>query len=123
MTKKGGKTKKPAKAKAKKSAGNPRIKQTAGGFWVLHKQHDVRRYKGFTNKADAEQFAAGTPVEKKVKITAEREKAERAKKAKKPQPVPPTTKKKYVRPGVRVIVLDQDPKIASFEEGRQKYQK
>ena len=72
-----------AKSKGnKKSAGNRRIKEASGNFWVLHKEHEIKKYRGFRNKAEAEQFAAATPVEKKVKITAEREKATTAKKTK-----------------------------------------
>ncbi len=82
-----------AKSKGnKKSAGNRRIKEASGNFWVLHKEHEIKKYRGFRNKAEAEQFAAATPVEKKVKITAEREKATTAKKTKKPEGARPRRK-------------------------------
>lgn len=39
---------------SKKSAGNRRIKESGGNFWVLHKEHEIKKYRGFRNKAEAE---------------------------------------------------------------------
>ena len=107
--------------KSKKAAkGNSRIKQVGETHWVLHKQSDVRKYRGFKSKAEAEQFAASTPVEKKVRITAEREKAATAKKAGKARPKP----KKYSRPEIRVVGLEtvrNDGKVVRFSDGQKKY--
>ena len=46
-----------AKSKGnKKSAGNRRIKEASGNFWVLHKEHEIKKYRGFRNKAEAVVF-------------------------------------------------------------------
>lgn len=115
-----------AKSKGnKKSAGNRRIKEASGNFWVLHKEHEIKKYRGFRNKAEAEQFAAATPVEKKVKITAEREKATTAKKTKKPEGARPR-RKKYSSPEVKVVGLEagkKETKVVKFSDGKKKYGK
>lgn len=36
----------------KKSAGNGRIKESGGNFWVLHKEHEIKKYRGFRNKSE-----------------------------------------------------------------------
>lgn len=42
-----------AKSKGnKKSAGNRRIKEASGNFWVLHKEHEIKKYRGFRNKPE-----------------------------------------------------------------------
>ncbi len=113
-----------AKSKGtKKSAGNGRIKESGGNFWVLHKEHEIKKYRGFRNKA--EQFAAATPVKKKVKITAEREKAKTAKKTKKPEGARPR-RKKYSSPEVKVVGLEagkKETKVVKFSDGKKKYGK
>ena len=113
-----------AKSKGtKKSAGNGRIKESGGNFWVLHKEHEIKKYRGFRNKA--EQFAAATPVKKKVKITAEREKAKTAKKTKKPEGARPR-RKKYSSPEVKVVGLEagkKETKVVRFSDGKKKYGK
>ena len=115
-----------AKSKGnKKSAGNRRIKEASGNFWVLHKEHEIKKYRGFRNKPEAEQFAAATPVEKKVKITAEREKATTAKKTKKPERARPR-RKKYSSPEVKVVGLEagkKETKVVKFSDGKKKYGK
>lgn len=88
------------------------------------KEHDWK-YRGFRNKAEAEQFAAATPVEKKVKITAEREKATTAKKTKKPEGARPR-RKKYSSPEVKVVGLEagkKETKVVKFSDGKKKYGK
>jgi len=45
--------KKPAKKPVEK---NSRIKESGGVHWVLHKQHDVRKYKGFKNITKTNMF-------------------------------------------------------------------
>ena len=73
----------------KQAKGNARIKEVSGTHWVLHQQNDVKKYKGFKSKGEAESFAASTPVEKGVKITATKAKPESSKKkAKTPQKLP-----------------------------------
>lgn len=121
--------KKPTKAQPKKKpSGSSRIKQIGGTHWVLKSQNDVRKYKGFSSKADAEQFAAATPVEKGVKISAEKARPASAKKSANRCPTP-KIKKPYTPPTALVIGLDQlppsgkDPKIRSFAAGREKYKK
>lgn len=109
----------------KKSAGNKRIKESGGNFWVLHKEHEIKKYRGFKNKAEAEQFAAATPVEKKVKITAEREKAATVRKAKKPEGARPP-RKKYSSPEIKVVGLEagkKETKVVKFSDGKKKYGK
>ena len=109
----------------KKSAGNGRIKESGGNFWVLHKEHEIKKYRGFRNKSEAESFAASTPVEKKVKITAEREKAATARKTKKSEGARPR-RKKYSSPEVKVIGLEagkKETKVVRFSDGKKKYGK
>jgi len=112
--------KKPAKKPVEK---NSRIKESGGVHWVLHKQHDVRKYKGFKNKTEAEIFAAATPIEKGIKITAEKAKPERVKKVKKTPP-----KKSYQAPRLEAVGSERSPKskdgkVMSFRAGRAKYGK
>ena len=112
------------KAKSKKTLkGSSRIKQVGDTHWVLHQQNDVRKYKGFKSKGEAEQFAAATPVEKKVKITAEREKATTARKTKKSEGARPR-RKKYSSPEIKVVGLEagkQETKVVKFSDGQKKY--
>ena len=105
--------------------GSSRIKQVGDTHWVLHQQNDVRKYKGFKSKGEAESFAATNPVEKKVKITAEREKAATARKAKKPEGARPR-RKKYSSPEVKVVGLEagkKETKVVRFSDGKKKYGK
>ena len=86
------------KAKPEKtSKGNGRIKQVGDTHWVLHQQNDVRKYKGFKSKGEAESFAATTPIEKGVKITATKAKRETVKKKTKTPPAEKSPKPRRVR--------------------------
>ena len=106
------------KAKPEKtSKGNGRIKQVGDTHWVLHQQNDVRKYKGFKSKGEAESFAATTPIEKGVKITATKAKRETVKKKTK---TPPAEKSPKPRSGTR---KDKSGKVVSFNAGRAKYGK
>lgn len=106
------------KAKPEKtSKGNGRIKQVGDTHWVLHQQNDVRKYKGFKSKGEAESFAATTPIEKGVKITATKAKRETVKKKTK---TPPAEKSPKPRSGTR---KDKSEKVVSFNAGRAKYGK
>ena len=96
----------------KQAKGNARIKEVSGTHWVLHQQNDVKKYKGFKSKGEAESFAASTPVEKGVKITATKAKPESSKKkAKSPKPSRTHARK------------DKSGKVVSFNTGRAKYGK
>ena len=106
------------KAKPEKtSKGNGRIKQVGDTHWVLPQQNDVRKYKGFKSKGEAESFAATTPIEKGVKITATKAKRETVKKKTK---TPPAEKSPKPRSGTR---KDKSEKVVSFNAGRAKYGK
>lgn len=106
------------KAKSDKAPkGNSRIKQVGDTHWVLHEQNDVRKYKGFKSKGEAESFAAANPVEKGVKITATKAKRETVKKKTK---TPPAEKSPKPRSGTR---KDKSEKVVSFNAGRAKYGK
>lgn len=106
---------KPKSDKAPK--GNGRIKEVSGTHWVLHQQNDVRKYKGFKSKGEAESFAAATPIEKGVKITATKAKREGVKKKTK---TPPAGKSPKPRSGTRKA---KSGKVVSFNAGRAKYGK
>ena len=107
------------KVKAKKtSKGSSRIKQVGDTHWVLHQQNDVKKYKGFKSKTEAESFAAATPVEKGVKITATKAKPDREKKNAK---TPPT--EKSPKPSRTLARKDKSGKVVSFNTGRAKYGK
>ena len=101
----------------KTSKGSSRIKQVGDTHWVLHQQNDVKKYKGFKSKTEAESFAASTPVEKGVKITATKAKPESSKKQAK---TPPT--EKSPNPSRRAR-KDKSGKVVSFNTGRAKYGK
>ena len=106
------------KAKSEKTLkGSSRIKQVGDTHWVLHQQNDVRKYKGFKSKGEAESFAATTPIEKGVKITATKAKREMVKKKTK---TPPAEKSPKPRSGTR---KDKSGKVVSFNAGRAKYGK
>ena len=106
------------KAKSEKtSKGSGRIKQVGDTHWVLHQQNDVRKYKGFKSKGEAESFAAATPIEKGVKITASKAKRETVKKKTK---TPPAEKSPKPRSRAR---KDKSGKVVSFNAGRAKYGK
>ena len=122
MTGKKSDKKNPSKKVVKKPGGkNSRIKESGGVHWVLHKQHDVRKYKGFKNKGEAESFAATNPVEKGVKITATKAKPEQSEKKRKTPPVP--NQKTPPKPGPKQPVGDKSGKVVSFNAGRAKYGK
>lgn len=104
----------------KESKGNGRIKQVGGTHWVLHQQNDVRKYKGFKSKGEAESFAATNPVEKGVKITATKAKPAQSKKKRK---TPPSPKQTPPKPKARQPVGDKSGKVVSFNAGRAKYGK
>lgn len=107
------------KAKSEKTLkGSSRIKQVGDTHWVLHQQNDVRKYKGFKSKGEAESFAATNPVEKGVKITATKAKREGVKKKRKTPPAPKQTPPKPKQP-----VGDKSGKVVSFNAGRAKYGK
>ena len=107
------------KAKPEKtSKGSSRIKQVGDTHWVLHQRNDVRRYKGFKSKGEAESFAASTPVEKGVKITATKAKPESSKKQAK---MPP--EQKSPKPSRTHARKDKSGKVVSFNTGRAKYGK
>lgn len=101
----------------KKASGNSRIKQVGDTHWVLHQQNDVRKYKGFKSKGEAESFAAAMPIEKGVKITATKAKREAVKKKTK---TPPAEKSPKPRSRAR---KDKSGKVVSFNAGRAKYGK
>lgn len=101
----------------KTSKGSSRIKQVGDTHWVLHQQNDVRKYKGFKSKGEAESFAAATPIEKGVKITASKAKRETVKKKTK---TPPAEKSPKPRSRAR---KDKSGKVVSFNAGRAKYGK
>ena len=101
----------------KTSKGSSRIKQVGDTHWVLHQRNDVRRYKGFKSKGEAESFAASTPVEKGVKITATKAKRESVKKQTKTPP-----EQKSPKPS-RHARKDKSGKVVSFNAGRAKYGK
>ena len=101
----------------KKASRNSRIKQVGDTHWVLHEQNDVRKYKGFKSKGEAESFAAATPIEKGVKITATKAKREVVKKKAK---TPPAGKSPKPRSGARKA---KSGKVVSFNAGRAKYGK
>lgn len=106
------------KAKPEKtSKGNGRIKQVGDTHWVLHQQNDVRKYKGFKSKGEAESFAAATPIEKGVKITATKAKRETVKKKTK---TPPSEKSPKTSSRARKA---KSGKVVSFNAGRAKYGK
>ena len=104
------------KAKSEKTLkGSSRIKQVGDTHWVLHQQNDVRKYKGFKSKGEAESFAATNPVEKGVKITATKAKRETVKKKTK---TPSAEKSPKPSSGAR---KDKSGKVVSFNAGRAKY--
>ena len=106
------------KAKSDKAPkGNARIKKVGETHWVLHEQNDVRKYKGFKSTGEAESFAAATPIEKGVKITASKAKREGVKKKTK---TPPSGKSP--KPSSRTR-KDKSGKVVSFNAGRAKYGK
>lgn len=106
------------KAKSEKTLkGSSRIKQVGDTHWVLHQQNDVRKYKGFKSKGEAESFAAATPIEKGVKITATKAKREGVKKKTK---TPPAEKSPKPSSGARKA---KSGKVVSFNAGRAKYGK
>ena len=106
------------KGKAEKEPkGSSRIKQVGDTHWVLHQQNDVRKYKGFKSKGEAESFAATNPVEKGVKITATKAKREGVKKKTK---TPPAEKSPKPSSGARKA---KSGKVVSFNAGRAKYGK
>ena len=106
------------KAKSDKAPkGNGRIKEVSGTHWVLHQQNDVRKYKGFKSKGEAESFAATNPIEKGVKITATKAKRETVKKKTK---TPPSEKSPKPSSGARKA---KSGKVVSFNAGRAKYGK
>ena len=106
------------KAKSDKAPkGNARIKKVGETHWVLHEQNDVRKYKGFKSKGEAESFAAATPIEKGVKITASKAKREGVKKKTK---TPPAEKSPKPSSGARKA---KSGKVVSFNAGRAKYGK
>ena len=106
------------KAKPEKTLkGSSRIKQVGDTHWVLHQQNDVRKYKGFKSKGEAESFAATTPIEKGVKITATKAKREMVKKKTK---TPSAEKSPKPSSGAR---KDKSGKVVSFNAGRAKYGK
>lgn len=84
---------------------------------MLHQQNDVRKYKGFKSKGEAESFAAAMPIEKGVKITATKAKREAVKKKTK---TPPAEKSPKPRSRAR---KDKSGKVVSFNAGRAKYGK
>lgn len=84
---------------------------------MLHQQNDVRKYKGFKSKGEAESFAATNPVEKGVKITATKAKRETVKKKTK---TPPPEKSPKPRSCERKA---ESGKVVSFNAGRAKYGK
>lgn len=47
---------KQSKKPKKQAKGNARIKEVSGTHWVLHQQNDVKKYKGFKSKTEAESF-------------------------------------------------------------------
>ena len=103
------------KAKSEKTLkGSSRIKQVGDTHWVLHQQNDVRKYKGFKSKGEAESFAATNPVEK---ITATKAKRETVKKKTK---TPSAEKSPKPSSGAR---KDKSGKVVSFNAGRAKYGK
>lgn len=102
----------------KTSKGSSRIKQVGDTHWVLHQRNDVRRYKGFKSKGEAESFAASTPVEKGVKITATKAKPESSKKQAKTPPI-----EKSPKPSRTHARKDKSGKVVSFNTGRAKYGK
>lgn len=107
------------KAKSDKAPkGNGRIKEVSGTHWVLHQQNDVRKYKGFKSKGEAESFAAATPIEKGVKITATKAKREGVKKKTK---TPPS--EKSPNPRTSRARKAKSEKVVSFNAGRAKYGK
>lgn len=107
------------KAKSEKPLkGSSRIKQVGDTHWVLHQQNDVRKYKGFKSKGEAESFAATNPVEKGVKITATKAKREGVKKKTKTPPVQNAPKPRPTRSG-----KDKSGKVVPFNAGRAKYGK
>lgn len=108
---------KQSKKPKKQAKGNARIKEVSGTHWVLHQQNDVKKYKGFKSKTEAESFAASTPIEKGVKITATKAKRETVKKKTK---TPPT--EKSPKPSRRAR-KDKSGKVVSFNTGRAKYGK
>ena len=68
------------KAKSEKTLkGSSRIKQVGDTHWVLHQQNDVRKYKGFKSKGEAESFAATNPAEKSPKPSSGARKAKSGK--------------------------------------------
>ena len=97
--------------------GSSRIKQVGDTLRVLHQQNDVRKYKGFKSKGEAESFAATNPVEKGVKITASKAKREGEKKKTK---TPPAEKSPKPSSGARKA---KSGKVVSFNAGRAKYGK
>ena len=106
------------KAKSEKTLkGSSRIKQVGDTHWVLHQQNDVRKYKGFKSKGEAESFAATNPVETGVKITATKAKREGVKKKTK---TPPAEKSPKPSSGARKA---KSGKVVSFNAGRAKYGK
>ena len=106
------------KAKSKKTLkGSSRIKQVGDTHWVLHEQNDVRKYKGFKSKGEAERFAAAPPIEKGVKITATKAKREGVKKKTK---TPPSVNRPNPSSGARKA---KSGKVVSFNAGRAKYGK
>ena len=106
------------KAKSEKPLkGSSRIKQVGDTHWVLNQQNDVRKYKGFKSKGEAESFAATNPVEKGVKITATKAKRETVKKKTK---TPPPEKSPKPRSCERKA---ESGKVVSFNAGRAKYGK
>ena len=107
------------KAKSEKTLkGSSRIKQVGDTHWVLHQQNDVRKYKGFKSKGEAESFAATTPIEKGLKITATKAKRETVKKKVKTPPSEKSPKPRTFR-----AKKDKSGKVVSFNAGRAKYGK
>ncbi len=115
----------------KKAAGNSRIKEVSGTRWVLHKHTETKKYRGFATRQEAEEFAAATPVQRSVKITAEKAKPAKSKKpAKRATPMPaPQRKKPYTPPTLDVVGLDKLPpaanegKVRNFLDGKKKFGK
>lgn len=98
---------KQSKKPKKQAKGNARIKEVSGTHWVLHQQNDVKKYKGFKSKTEAESFAASTPIEKGVKITATKAKRETVKKKnentadrEKPETEPPCAERQKRESGI-----------------------
>lgn len=120
------KTKSKAKVSKPKKKPNSRIKQVGDTHWVLSKDNRVKKYKGFSSSQDAEQYAAATPVDKTVKINAERAVKARSGKSKSRNG---KKKKIYETPSLRMIEGTKDRKsgaggiVQSFSEGKEKYGK